>query len=114
MSERQSHFKTTNPFAEMFEMPMPFGEPFGDAGPFNSLWKRMAVDVPLTVAAETMRLASRRLEAQAELCIDLARCSSVEDAIQAHSAFFEKAADDFGTATASVIAQAQAAAGQKA
>lgn len=108
MAETQSGGARAHPFGEMFDFRTPLAESFAAPGPFVTLWKRTMVDVPLTVAAEAMRFAGRRLEAQADYCAELAKCGTLSEAMDAQSAFMEEAAGDVSSATAKMISEAQA------
>lgn len=51
------------------------------------IWRAFAVDMPLRVAAETMRFTSRRLQARADHLAALAGCGSLKDAFELQDAF---------------------------
>jgi Phasin protein len=57
-----------------------------------SAWRTYVLDLPMTLTAEAMRFASRRLEAQAEHLCALGRCASVTEAAKLQTDFLSRAA----------------------
>jgi len=117
MSDTSPHhvgnpFKDTldfgGPFAKVFASGGPLGDMFASPAPFADVWKTMMIDVPMTMSAEVMRFAGRRLAAQAELCERLAKCGSMADAIDAQSEFVEAAIGDFSAESAKLAQESQA------
>ncbi len=58
-------------------------------------WHAFAVELPLRLTAETMRFASRRLQAQAEHLSALTRCGSLMDLVELQTAFVTKGVSDY-------------------
>lgn len=58
-------------------------------------WRTFAVDLPLRLAAETMRFTGRRLQAQADHLVELARCGSLNEAVELQTAFVTKGLTDY-------------------
>ena len=58
-------------------------------------WRSFAVDLPLTVGAEMMHFASRRLQAQAEHLTALGRCGSLSEAFDLQTSFLGKVVSDY-------------------
>ena len=50
-------------------------------------WRAFAIDMPLRIAAETMRFTSRRLQARADHVAALAGCGSLKDAFELQATF---------------------------
>lgn len=57
-------------------------------------WRTLAVDVPLRLAAETMCFAGRRLQAQADHLVGLARCGSLQEVVALQAAFVTRGLTD--------------------
>ncbi|KQT53359.1 hypothetical protein ASG52_04330 [Methylobacterium sp. Leaf456] len=57
-------------------------------------WHALAVELPLRLTAETMRFASRRLQAQAEHMSALTRCGSLMGLVELQTAFVTKGVSD--------------------
>lgn len=60
-------------------------------------WRAFAVDLPLRIAAETMRFTGHRLQAQADHLAALAGCGSLKDAVELQTAFLTKGVADYKT-----------------
>jgi hypothetical protein len=58
-------------------------------------WRTLAIDLPLRLAAETMRFTGRRLEEQAKHLASLARCGSLNEAVELQTTFVTKSLDDY-------------------
>lgn len=58
-------------------------------------WRTLAIDLPLRLAAETMRFTGRRLEEQAKHLASLARCGSLNEAVELQTTFVAKSLDDY-------------------
>jgi hypothetical protein len=58
-------------------------------------WRTLAIDLPLRLAAETMRFTGRRLQAQADHLAALARCGSLKDAVELQTTFATKGLSDY-------------------
>ncbi|QPC44149.1 phasin family protein [Kaustia mangrovi] len=84
-----------------------FTETFDATGPLPRLWKAMAIDMPMTLTAEGLRFAGKRLQAQAELFSQLAHCKSLSDAVDVQSHFVETAMSDYGAEATKVMEEAQ-------
>lgn len=82
---------------------------FTPDAPLAGVWKRMMLDVPMMLMAESCRLASIRLQAQADLLSSLARCKSYDETLQVQSNFAQAAMDDFSASSAKLMEQAQEA-----
>ncbi|MGU3340713.1 phasin family protein [Methylobacterium mesophilicum] len=70
-------------------------------GPSESLaaglatWRALAVDLPLRLAAETMRFTGRRIQARADHLAALAACGSFKDAVALQAAFLTTGVSDY-------------------
>ncbi|AWN42783.1 hypothetical protein [Methylobacterium durans] len=62
-------------------------------------WRAFAVDLPLRLAAETLRFTGHRLQAQADHLAALAGCGSLMDAVELQVAFLTKGVADYQEAT---------------
>ncbi len=71
-------------------------DPAAAFGAGLTAWHGIAVDLPLRLAAETIRFASRRLQAQAEHLTALARCGSLKDAVALQTTFMTTSVSDYG------------------
>lgn len=58
-------------------------------------WHAFTVDLPLRLTAETMRFASRRLQAQAEHLAALTRCGSLMDLVELQTTFVTQGVSDY-------------------
>ncbi|MEW5420431.1 phasin family protein [Amorphus sp. 3PC139-8] len=108
MSDQKQQETGARAFADVFDFRPMFAENVVYPGPFFTLWKRMAVDVPLTVASEALRFAGHRLEAQAELYSELAKCGTLSEVIDAQSTYMQDTAGDVSAATSKMMEEAQA------
>lgn len=61
------------------------------------IWRIFAVDLPLRLAAATMRSTSRRLQVRADHLAALAACSSLREAFELQTAFVAKSLADYQT-----------------
>lgn len=108
MSEQKQQTAGARAFADVFDFRPMFAENVVYPGPFFTMWKRMTVDVPLTVASEALRFASHRMEAQADLYGELAKCGTLSEVIDAQSSYMQEAAGDVSAATSKIMEEAQA------
>lgn len=60
-----------------------------------TVWYAPTIDLPLRLAAEAMRFAGQRLQAQAEHLTALARCGSLKDAVTLQTSFVTKGGSDY-------------------
>ncbi|WP_289015925.1 phasin family protein [uncultured Methylobacterium sp.] len=60
-------------------------------------WRAFAFDLPRRIAAETMRFAGHRLQAQADHLAALAGCGSLKDAVELQTGFLTKGVADYQT-----------------
>jgi len=60
-----------------------------------AMWRGLAVDLPLRVAAEAMRFTSRRLQAQADHLAAMARCGSLKAVVELHATFLSEGVADY-------------------
>ncbi|WP_336489545.1 phasin family protein [Methylobacterium nigriterrae] len=60
-------------------------------------WRVFAIDLPLRIAAETMRFTGYRIQAQAEHLAALAGCGSLQAAVELQAAFLTKGVADYQT-----------------
>jgi len=65
-------------------------------------WRAFAIDLPLRIAAETIRFAGHRFQAQAEHLAALAACGTLKDAVELQAAFLTKGVADYQTETATL------------
>lgn len=75
----------------------PAADPAAGVASGLNLWRSMALDLPLSLTAESMRFAGRRLEAHAEHWKALACCASVSEAIELQSGFVARTVSDYQT-----------------
>src|SRR4051794_38387794 len=71
------------------------GDPTVALGAGLTTWRTLAVDLPLRLAAETMRFTGRRLQAQADHLAGLVRCGSLNEAVELQTAFVTKGLTDY-------------------
>ncbi|SEG53275.1 Phasin protein [Methylobacterium sp. 190mf] len=96
------------------------GTQFPTASPAEELktsigiWRAFAVDLPLRVAAETMRFTSRRLQARADHLAALAACASLKDALDLQTAFVAKSMAEYQAEAATLSHEVTEAATLKA
>ena len=65
-------------------------------------WRAFAIDLPLRIAAETMRFAGHRFQTQADHLTALAKCGSLKNAVELQTAFLTKGVADYQTETATL------------
>lgn len=58
-------------------------------------WRAFAIDLPLRIAAETMRFTSRRLQASAVHLSALSACGSLKDVFELQAAFVDTSLADY-------------------
>lgn len=78
------------------------------------IWRAFAIDLPLRVAAETMRFTSRRLQARADHLAALAACGSLKDAFELQTAFATKSMGEYQAEAAMLSHEVTEAAALKA
>ncbi|MBP1179912.1 phasin family protein [Methylobacterium sp. PvR107] len=78
------------------------------------IWRAFAVDLPLRVAAETMRFTSRRFQARADHLAALAACASLKDAFELQTAFVTKSMAEYQAEAATLSHEVSEAAALKA
>lgn len=99
-----------NPFAEAFKFGGPFGDAFASPAPYAEMWRKMMIETPMRMTAESLRFASRRFAAHADLVGRLATCGTVADALDLQSDFVEAAIGDYSVESAKIAEEAEAAA----
>ncbi len=82
--------------------------PFDITAP-QAVWKAMVIDMPMTMAATSLRFAAQRLQAQADFLSSLTQCRSVTAAIDAQSTFAQAAVNDYTAGATKLMADAQQA-----
>lgn len=75
--------------------------------PIFATYKTYLVDLPLTVANETLRFAAHRLQEQAKLAMALTSCKSFTEVGEAQSEFFRSAIGDYRKETGVVVHRAR-------
>lgn len=60
-------------------------------------WRTFAVDLPLHLAAETIRFTGHRLQAQADHLAALASCRTLQAAVELQASFLTKSVADYQT-----------------
>ncbi|KQQ21409.1 hypothetical protein ASF53_23530 [Methylobacterium sp. Leaf123] len=60
-------------------------------------WRIFAVDLPLRLAAETIRFTGHRLQAQADHLAALALCRSLQAAVELQASFLTESVADYQT-----------------
>lgn len=58
-------------------------------------WRMLTIDLPLRVAAETMRFTGRRFQAQADHYAALAKCGTLQGALALNAEFLTKGVSDY-------------------
>ena len=79
------------------------------AASLPAVWKAMMLDLPLTLAAQSLRFVGHRLQAQADFLSSLAQCRSFTDAVTVQSAFAQAAMNDYSVGAVRLM-ETQAAA----
>ena len=64
--------------------------------PVQLMWKSTFLEMPLTLASESLRFAGSRLQAQADYLSSLLNCRSVPEVVETQSEFVRKAVDEYG------------------
>jgi hypothetical protein len=75
--------------------------------PIFAAYKTYLVDLPLTVANETLRFAAHRLQEQAKLALALTSCKSFTEIGEAQSEFFRGAIGDYRKEAGAVVHRAR-------
>lgn len=70
-------------------------------------WWRVAMTLPLEMGVESMRFASRRIQAHADHLAACSQCRTVSEAIQAQSQFTERMIDDYRNRTEVAVREIQ-------
>lgn len=65
-------------------------------------WRTLTIDLPLRMAAETMRFTGHRLQAQADHLTAMVGCGSLKDAAEIQAAFLTKGLADYQTEAAAL------------
>lgn len=87
-SERRTHIQASAP-----------ADPTETIKTGIGIWRAIAVDLPLRLAAETLRFTGHRLQAQADHLAALAESGSLKDAVELQAAFLTKGVADYQEAT---------------
>lgn len=74
-----------------------------NAPPFQTTWQPAFFELPLAFAAEILRFAARRLEAQSDFFAGLETCRTVPEVMDAQSRFVRSAVGDYGSQTSKII-----------
>lgn len=98
-----------NPFADAFRFGGPFGDAFASPAPYAEMWRKMMVETPLRMTAESLRFAGRRFAAQADLVGRLASCGTVADALDLQADFVEAAIGDYSVESAKIAEEVERA-----
>ena len=75
--------------------------------PIFAAYKTYLVDLPLTVANETLRFAAHRLQEQAKLALALTSCKSFTEVGEAQAEFFRSAIGDYRKEAGAVVHRAR-------
>jgi hypothetical protein len=73
------------------------------AAPLQAAWQRIFLELPFSIATESLRFAARRLQAQSDFIAGLETCHTVPEVIDTQSRFVRAAVGDYGTETSKII-----------
>ncbi|HTV32095.1 MAG TPA: hypothetical protein VME69_03210 [Methylocella sp.] len=67
------------------------------AAPIVDLWRTTVIDLPTSIARETLSFASHRVQSQRDYLARAPRCATISDVIDLNSRFMLQAVNDYGT-----------------
>ncbi|MDP4003327.1 phasin family protein [Methylobacterium sp. NEAU K] len=70
-------------------------DPAEAVGAGLNAWQTVAFGLPMRLAAETLRFTGRRLQAQADHLAALARCGSIQKAVELQTTFVADGVSDY-------------------
>jgi hypothetical protein len=69
------------------------------AKPIVNLWRNGVVDFPVTIAADTLKFAARRLQSQGDYLASVRHCASVPEVLDLNAQFMRQAVDEYRAET---------------
>jgi len=67
--------------------------------PFAAMWRSAFFDMPMALAAQSLRLAARGLDTQLEYFHTVNNCKTMPEMVEAQSTFIQKTTGDIGQET---------------
>lgn len=67
------------------------------AEPLLNMWRSAVIDIPATIAADTLRFTAQRLHSQSDYLNCVLNCATVPEVVDLNAKFVHQAVNDYGT-----------------